>query len=132
MEETDARVWVESLPGSVLPPAGVPGPAGAVQADRVVNNVGLAVSADRPALLVLSDHFNPAIRAMVNGQPTPIRRVNHLLIGVPVPAGKSEVRLAYVPPKSGIRAVQAGLAICFAAAFSLLKPPMRARREEKP
>jgi hypothetical protein len=131
-EETDARVWVESLPGSVLPPSGEPGPAGVVQADRGINNVGLAVSAGRPALLVLSDHFNPAIRATVNGQPTPIRRVNHLLIGVPVPSGKSEVRLVFVPPRAGIRAVQAGLALCFAAAFSLLKPPMRARREEQP
>ncbi len=131
-EETDARVWIESLQGVALPPSGIPGAAGAVKADRGVNNVALAVAADRPALLVLSDQFDPAIRATVNGQPAPIRRVNHLLIGVPVPAGKSEVRLAYVPPKSGIRAVQAGLAICFAAAISLLKRPPGTSREGVP
>ncbi|MFO1524325.1 MAG: hypothetical protein U1G05_20350, partial [Kiritimatiellia bacterium] len=128
--ETDADVWVEAQPGEVLPAAGAPGPAGTVKAVRGINQVDLAVEAARPALLVLSDHFNPRIHAWVDGKPVSIRRANHLLIAVPVPAGASRVVVRFEPSRSGIRAVQAGLAVCFAAGVSLLQLPGGRRRRQ--
>jgi hypothetical protein len=43
-------------------------------------------------------YFTPGWTATVNGHPSAIRRSPNGLIAVPVGAGESEVRLAYVPP----------------------------------
>jgi Bacterial membrane protein YfhO len=101
--------WVEREEGKSLPPSGEPGQVGTVQVERGQAHVKVQVEATRPALLVLSDHLTPGFRATVNGQEVPLRRVHHLLMGVPVPAGRSEVVVRYVPVRIGPWLAQGGL-----------------------
>ena len=51
----------------------------------------VAVAAARPALLVTSDVFLPGWRARVDGREVPVERVDYLLRGVVVPAGRHVV-----------------------------------------
>jgi hypothetical protein len=61
--------------------------------DRLV----LETQANDPAFLVVADAYFPGWRAEVNGDPTTIYRVNHLLRGIRVPAGVNRIRMTYVP-----------------------------------
>ena len=49
------------------------------------------------SLLVVSDSYYPGWRAAVDGRPAPLLRTNVLLRGVPVPAGRHQVRLWFDP-----------------------------------
>jgi hypothetical protein len=64
---------------------------GDYQPDRLV----LRVSTRAPALLMLSEVYYPAWKAYVNGDPVRLYVANHLMRGVPVPAGTSDVALRY-------------------------------------
>lgn len=46
--------------------------------------------------LVVAQSFYPGWRATVNSQPAPVLRANHAFQAIPIPAGKSTVRLDYV------------------------------------
>lgn len=59
--------------------------------DRVV----IRTTADRPALLVLSDNYYDGWRATVDGVPSEIFLTNHTFRGVSVGAGESEVVFEY-------------------------------------
>ncbi len=48
-------------------------------------------------MLVVSDSFYPGWRALVDGVPRPVLRVDHALQGVLVPAGATTVELVYEP-----------------------------------
>jgi hypothetical protein len=61
------------------------------------------VRADQPCMLVLGEVFYPWWRATLNDAAVDIVRVNHAMLGVPVPAGSHAVRLQLVP-----RSVQIG------------------------
>ncbi|PTY00847.1 hypothetical protein DB346_14655 [Verrucomicrobia bacterium LW23] len=50
-----------------------------------------------PTLAVVNDHFEDEWKATVNGQPVTIVRVNAIMIGIPLPAGKATVELRYAP-----------------------------------
>ena len=80
-------------------PAGVavePDPVGTVEwVDREVDRYTLRVTADRPALLVISENYFPAWRATVDGEPAPVVRADYTFRAVPVPAGTHEIRLEY-------------------------------------
>jgi hypothetical protein len=65
----------------------------AYERERVV----VETDALRPGLLVLSDNHYPGWRAEIDGSPAPIERVDYVLRGVPVPAGRSRVELRYEP-----------------------------------
>lgn len=64
------------------------------EADRL----DVDVSASSPALLMLSEIWDPGWSATVNGQPAPVLEVNHMFRAVPVPAGESTVVLRYDAP----------------------------------
>ena len=49
-----------------------------------------------PTVVVVAQTFYPGWRATVNGQPAPVLRANHAFQAIPIPAGKSIVRLDYV------------------------------------
>lgn len=58
------------------------------------------VSTNAPRLLVASEVYYPAgWTATVDGKAAPILRVDHLLRGVPVPAGAKTVELRFDPPR---------------------------------
>jgi uncharacterized membrane protein YfhO len=59
-----------------------------------------------PTLVVLAQSYYHPWQATVNGQPANLLRANHAFQAVPVPAGRSTVRLDYVD-----RRFQLGLAL---------------------
>ena len=63
--------------------------------ERSPNRLRLAVTSDRPALLVVADNWFPAWKATVNGADAPVLRAYHTLRAVPVPAGASTVEMSY-------------------------------------
>lgn len=62
---------------------------------RTPNHLRLAVTTDRPALLVVADNWVPAWKATVDGAEAPMLRAYHTLRAVPVPAGSSTVEMYY-------------------------------------
>lgn len=63
------------------------------EADRI----SLDVAAESPGLLVLSELYYPGWRAIVNGRPTEIYKVDGALRGIMVPRGESLIAVEYTP-----------------------------------
>ena len=83
----------EPLPADVAPQPGVQG--GVQWEERTHERLRLRVSADRPALLVLTDNYYPAWKARVDGREVPVHRANYAFRGVPVGAGDHTVEFFY-------------------------------------
>jgi uncharacterized membrane protein YfhO len=75
--------------------------------------VVLETDARAPGLAILTDSWFPGWTATVNGRDVPIERVDYLVRGVRVPAGRSRVVMRYEPASftAGIAASGAGLAL---------------------
>jgi hypothetical protein len=65
---------------------------------RRSDEVELAVTADRPALLVLAENHYPGWEATVNGESVPVLRANHTLRAIAVPPGEHQVLFRFHPP----------------------------------
>ena len=63
--------------------------------ERGNEHFSLRVTADRPALLVVTDNYYPAWKARVDGRETPVVRTNYTFRGVPVGAGEHTVEFYY-------------------------------------
>ncbi|MBM4422792.1 MAG: hypothetical protein FJ030_05300 [Chloroflexi bacterium] len=59
--------------------------------------LAFTVTADSPALLVVSEAYYPGWVATVNGQPAPALEADAFLIAIPVPAGPATIELNYRP-----------------------------------
>ncbi len=71
-------------------------PEGAVRwTRREPNGLELDVETTRPALLVLSESWFPAWRALVDGEPTALLRANYVQRAVPLEPGRHRVELTY-------------------------------------
>jgi Bacterial membrane protein YfhO len=95
----DARrtAVVEGEPIPRLPEGSAP-PAGRARlGDLDEEQVEVSVRASRAGLLVLSDLSYPGWKAELNGEDAEIERVNYLMRGVKVPAGRSAVTFSYRP-----------------------------------
>jgi hypothetical protein len=79
------------------------------------NSVHVDVTAERPAMLVVSRPWLPGWRAQVDGRRAPVVRVDGLVQGVAVPAGHHRVSLRYVPPGA-----RAGMALSLVTLAALL------------
>jgi Bacterial membrane protein YfhO len=81
--------------GAGSPPDTAPGYA------RLISYADERVAAESrspiPSLLVLTDVKYPGWKATVDGRSVPIERVDYLLRGVPVPAGRHRVEMRYEP-----------------------------------
>jgi uncharacterized membrane protein YfhO len=60
------------------------------------SRVEIEAEAAAPTVLVLAQNFYPSWRATVNNESAPVLRANHAFQAIPIPAGKSIVRLDYV------------------------------------
>jgi hypothetical protein len=87
------------------PPGFTPAPrldASPLPPVRVVSyapaHVALETETREPAVLVLSDTFDPRWRAWDNGQPAPIARGDHALRAVFLPAGRHQVEFRFRQP----------------------------------
>jgi hypothetical protein len=90
-------VTEERLPGLREGAAGGSPPGAARIVDYRDERVSVDTDADRRALLVLTDSWFPGWKASVDGDEVPIERVDYLIRGVPVPAGKHRVEFRYEP-----------------------------------
>ncbi|MET0836633.1 MAG: YfhO family protein [Thermoleophilaceae bacterium] len=97
---------IEGLPEGEAPPAG-----DAELASLEAEDVEVTVRTRRPGLLVLSDLHYPGWKAEVEGGEVEIERVNYLMRGVRVPAGKSTVTFSYRPLSFTIGAIVSLLAL---------------------
>jgi hypothetical protein len=80
-------------------PGIAPAPGGASSTGRVIastpEDVRIAVDAAAPSVLVVRTTYDPGWTATVDGRPAPVIATDHLIQGVPVPAGSHEIRLTY-------------------------------------
>ena len=79
--------------------AGTPGPTGTVVAAmRGVNTVAVTVRAERPAWLLVPDHWAEGWQARLDGEPVPLVRADYAFRAVRVEPGTSTVTMRYRPP----------------------------------
>lgn len=80
-------------------PLGPGGPVngGARVVEHSPDRVVVETTADRDALLVLSDNYYPDWKVSVDGEPAPLYRANHAFRGVRVAAGAHRVEFVFDP-----------------------------------
>ncbi|MDZ7315786.1 MAG: YfhO family protein [candidate division KSB1 bacterium] len=94
------------------------------------NYIDLKVFSDQPTLLVLSEIYYPAgWKAVVNGRPTEIYKVNHILRGVVLPEGESTISFKLEPRSYKISVAMTGIAngIVYLLLIATLFPELRKR-----
>ena len=75
------------------------GPAGRARiVELSPERVGVMADVTRPGMLVLADISYPGWRTYVDGRPAPVQRVDYLLRGVVLGAGRHHVTFTYRPP----------------------------------
>jgi membrane protein YfhO len=118
-------VLLESAPSFAPFPNRGDDPAVTVVALRR-NRYHLRVEAPRPGLVYCADSLFPGWSARVNGRPARILPANYAFRAVEVPAGRSEVELAYWPPGLTAGLALSALSLAIAGALALRPPPLRA------
>jgi len=92
--------------------ANAPGPAGSVEGEhRGLDSFDADVNADRQAMVVVSQAWFPGWRAQVDGRDAPVVRVDGVVQGVPVGAGRHHLHLSYVAPGLALGEVVTGLSL---------------------
>lgn len=76
----------------------------------------ITTESNKSGLLVIADSWFPGWKAFVNGQEKPVLKADYNFMAVPVPAGKSEVRLEFEPVsyRNGKLISQGALILLFA------------------
>jgi hypothetical protein len=73
-------------------------PAGQIQIEHEnPNEIILQINGSQSGWVLISDVWYPGWRAMVDGNPVPVRNANYLFRGIEVPAGHHTLRLVYLP-----------------------------------
>ncbi len=89
-----------SVQGTTLTAIPAPLPVSVTTTSYEPGRVTLALSGNVPAgaALVVSENYYPGWVATVDDAPVPVERVNHVLIGVPLPPGARSVTLTFTSP----------------------------------
>lgn len=95
------EVVVEGASG-IAPGARAPGAGSAWYRERWPEDVRVSVRTDAPAIVVIRNAWDTGWRATVDGRAAPVLRTDYLLQGVPIPAGRHEIRLVYREPTIGL------------------------------
>jgi hypothetical protein len=77
--------------------------------------VVVKASATQRGLLILGDQFSPGWHAFLDGKPTEVVRVNHVMRGVLLPAGEHEVVFEFAPDS-----LRAGALLSLAGMLALI------------
>ena len=118
-----ALAVLEQDPG--LPP-GAPGPPGRASLEEATpEDLRIRVEAPGPRIVVVRTNHDRYWQATVDGRSVPLLRADFALLGVPVPAGRHEVRLRYRDPWIG-----RGLALSALAWALLVAAALSARWRE--
>jgi hypothetical protein len=126
-----AGAIVEGDPGLPWPPADGAAPGTATYREVRPEDVRIAVEATAPSIVVVRNAWDRGWSATVDGEPAPVLRADYLLQGIPVTAGRHEIRLTYREPSIGRGlALSALVWLGFAVAFGVLW--WRERRAARP
>jgi hypothetical protein len=128
------RVAVTTRPIPGLPQgSGGSAPGTARLVDYGNERVVASADASRPGLVVLTDVWYPGWQATVDGRAVPIERVDYLLRGVRVPAGRHRVEFRYEPAsfRAGWIISVAGLLALAAATVVGLRQRRRGTRPRR-
>ena len=99
------------------------------------DELALRVDCVAPAFVVVADAWFPGWTATLDSAPVPVRRVDHSVRGVAVPAGQHELRMRYRPEggSAGVRVTLPALVLWLLSAlawlavrFTRLQSPSRA------
>ena len=94
----DSDGWIVYENKDAVPRAVLESRTGIVHIDSYTpNRVDLTVSTNAPDTLVLSDTYYPGWIARIDGKKTEVRRANHTMRAVVIPAGSHEVMFSYEP-----------------------------------
>lgn len=89
------------------------------------NSLTVETEGSAPGLLLLREIWTPGWTAKVNGKPETVLRVNQLLRGIPVPAGKSTVELTYWPELNFILLISSLAVLLITIAWQISRSPER-------
>jgi hypothetical protein len=112
-EDFTQYAYVEA-PVDGLTPDTRGGFAGEIRSADVLDSGHVEVDADRASLLVLSHAYQTGWKATVDGKHAPLVRANGVVLGVPVPEGRHDVRVWFEPP-----GLKPGMGLAAVAAVSL-------------
>jgi uncharacterized membrane protein YfhO len=115
------------VPGWTEPP-GPPATGSARITAYAPEEVRVAVQANAPGVLVLSDLHSPGWSATLGGEPAPILGVNLVVRGVRVPAGTHEVVFRYEAPGLATGLALSGLSLALLALLLLWRWPWQTFR----
>jgi Bacterial membrane protein YfhO len=115
-----AAVTERPLRGLATGGSGTVSPGSARVADYKAERVVVDTDARRPALLVLTDNWFPGWKARVDGRDVPVERVDYLIRGVAVPAGRHRVEFRYQPASWRIGWIVSLVALLAIVAVALL------------
>jgi hypothetical protein len=93
--------------------------------ERTFNSMRVSVETGAPALVFVRDAFSPYWSATVNGASVPVFRAFGNFKALPVPAGRSELRLHFAP---GVLGPSIGLAYAIVLALGLAAFGVRRQR----
>ena len=117
-----SQVLLSEDTGAPSAPSGEPGLAGnVVVRDYRPGRMKLQVSADRPAILRVSEKYDPYWKATVDGQSVPLYRCDYLFQGVFIKPGLHEVVLDYTDSVFPFWIEMAGVGMCLLAGLSLIQ-----------
>ena len=106
--ETPVPAWYQTLAGSAVSTSLDSSPASIVHYG--LNRVSVQAESPTAGILVLTDVFAPGWIAYVDGRPREVFRVDGLVRGVYLPAGKHLVVLCYAPRSLAVGLVLASVA----------------------
>ena len=130
--------WVEQAQLMELAsylPGGIPKRSETVQVrNPTPQRVEIDAALERPGLVVLADIYYPGWELTIDGKPAPIYRVNRMMRGAAVPAGKSHLVYTYNPKSFAVgRMVSlAGLGLLVLLAVACTLRPVDYRIEPQP
>lgn len=119
---------VERL-GEFTPTAGAEGTATLARSDP--NHLDADVEVSGAAVVVLPVNWDPGWSAELDGRRTPVLRVDYGRVGIAVPEGTHELRLAFVPPGLRIGAATSTATLVFVLEVTAWGPVQRLLRRRR-
>ncbi len=111
-----------------VPPTGTLGQAKVKITQYTAQRIKIETENPAPSFLVLSEMYYRGWDARIDGAKAPVYRVNHILRGLSLPAGKHQIEFVYRAPslKTGAVYSTLGLLILLAGSFVSLSRPRTA------
>ncbi|HEY9722238.1 MAG TPA: YfhO family protein, partial [Oscillatoriaceae cyanobacterium] len=94
-------------------------PGDVTLAEQSFNRLTLRTQGAGPGLVIVSEGYDPGWRAFDGGTRLKVERVDGVLLGIEVPAGRHQVELRYAPPYWNFAEGGSGVSLVLAIAWAL-------------